>query len=69
MGNNVAHGPDAFPEVLSRSSVGDLVSRFRTIELPVQQKLVKLPAPAPNSDEAQDYPNVKVLEVMVMLIR
>ena len=69
MGNNVAHGPSPFPEVLSRSSVGDLVSRFRTIELPVQQMLVKLPAPASNSDEAQDLANVKVLEVMVMSIR
>lgn len=47
MGNNVAHGPDAFPEVLSRSSVGDLVSRFRTIEMPVQQKLVSIGFPAP----------------------
>lgn len=69
MGISIVHCAFAFPEVLSRSSVGDLVSRFRTIELSVQQKLVKLPAPEPISDEAQDFPNVKVLEVMVMLIR
>jgi len=69
VGNNVVRGLSSFPEVLSRSSVGMLVSRFRTIELPVQQKLVKLPAPAPTSDEAQDWVNVKVLEFMVMLIR